>query len=848
LKNPIVLVHKGGDKVATKQKIAEYPHEEYFKNFIFMKNGDIWVSYFLDRVYFPLNDPSFFIPYVNDGKYLFEHDEYEYQIVNLPTTYSLHDHFSITKNDLVKGELSEIGKYYYDEAEMILDRDMQLTKYTTLLLVKLTTVPIPATPLEIMNMFRTTLVRKATEVATGRPAATQVAPDVYVRNEENLYQDMLNAKRIRRATVQENKKAMYYFFHRNTPYLPSDFSNPEINEGIVTPHKKGYVTVEQLDRTHYLAFLPIIEMPSSLLGSGFVHEVQSSCYFPIETQIRLKFGNKESDITHVRRMFKRIKYQINDSDLADAELDDDEVVLEGDIRLKQLNIDLKREQRRLVEMSMYFVIGAPNEEELEHRINHLQEVVKGTDYKIYRPQTDQLTLFYQSLLGTKYTFTDYSLKVTTGYVVDLGLDLYRTIGNEFGLPLGRGISRKNFRDKEEALLYSSQLVWYAPHLAKKNIEGATHRNGNTLITGPSGQGKSTLVKYIFLWLLFFGQKTLYIDPKNEMVKFMSQAVKDYGHMAEFVKLYESINFITLSTEEFSRGLLDPMVFLPKEEGIVEARMVLYLLGEVNKDKRTQKKYKAMIVAAINEVYASTDLQNNLGNVIRLIKEKDDDLGTTLEGFKDSIGKVLIAEDNSQKLDFGATVNVLGIQGLKMPTKEEKEFDGENINEEQIASEAIMDVIMHMVDVFSTNKEEDAAIVFDESKGFTETPRGHKLVDDGFRKGRANNTDIYALTQSHSDNDTDTMKDLISYKFAFKPNSRAQQQKVLNFFDMPDNQSNLDMLNGLKQGTCLFQDHMGRNQPIVIDVLFEEWLAGIKTTDTTDATTQRALELERINTY
>lgn len=41
---------------------------------------------------------------------------------------------------------------------------------------------------------------------TGQPAQTQVSSKVYIEKEEALYQDLLHAKRVRRATETELKK------------------------------------------------------------------------------------------------------------------------------------------------------------------------------------------------------------------------------------------------------------------------------------------------------------------------------------------------------------------------------------------------------------------------------------------------------------------------------------------------------------------------------------------------------------------------------------------------------------------------------------------------------------------
>ncbi|OJG13719.1 hypothetical protein RU97_GL002543 [Enterococcus canis] len=95
-----------------------------------------------------------------------------------------------------------------------------------------------------------------------------------------------------------------------------------------------------------------------------------------------------------------------------------------------------------------------------------------------------------------------------------------------------------------------------------------------------------------------------------------------------------------------------------------------------------------------------------------------------------------------------------------------------------------------------------------------------------------------------DYDREDKKELLSYKFAFRPNQKEAQEKVLHFFGMEPNSANVQLMNELKSGTCLFQDHRGRNQPIAIDVLFDSWLLAISSTNKEDEATQVALALEQ----
>lgn len=78
-------------------------------------------------------------------------------------------------------------------------------------------------------------------------------------------------------------------------------------------------------------------------------------------------------------------------------------------------------------MTTTFVLSADSKQALEEKIKELEFVLDGTDYKLYRPLVDQLTLFNQCLIGAKSQFKSYEHVVSTGYVADLGMDLEKKL-------------------------------------------------------------------------------------------------------------------------------------------------------------------------------------------------------------------------------------------------------------------------------------------------------------------------------------------------------------------------------------------------------------------------------------
>lgn len=825
-----------------KEPKLAFPIEAMTQNFLFTDTQDVWVGYKLDRKELPLNKVDFFREYIEEGEGLFEHDSYDYHFVNVPEYFDLDQHIEDTIDTIVKGSFADLGEFYFRQAGEILKEEIQVNQYITYLFVKLSTPIQVADPLEYVELIKDFGTRQIFRM-TGQRIPRSTLLSSYRRAEQQLYQDLANNKLISRLETRQMARIYYYFFHRASTRLPQrELLAEEINEGIIENHK-GYVTIEQADKTHYVAFLSVVDLPTSSFGSAFIQRAQEMIRFSFETHVQVRFEHEKKDQKHVYKMRKRIYEQDKEQQTVDAVLNEDEVILFGEERLNELNERLKRKDRRLCRTTVTFCIAAADLATLEERIKDFYFHFEVTDWKIYRPLVDQLTLFDQCLIGTKRSFRSYEQVLTTGFIADFGLDLVRQVGNNMGFPLGRIITIRNIKDRDQALNLSNKIVWFYPNLTKRAIAGALHTNGNTLITGPPGQGKSVLVKYIFLWLTFLGQKILYVDPKNETEKFFKRALEKYSHEPKFVDLYHRINFISLSSNERYRGMLDPLMFLPREEAIQTARTVLENFGEVNTDPATANHKKALILSAVEKVINGRG-KKHLTKVIEEIRLKDEELAKLISGYNTGLGKILLGNDQSEPLRFENQINVLGTQGLQIPTQEE--ITAHRLNNEQIAGMSIMEVIMKMTYIFSTNKDEDAAIIFDEAKGFEDTSQGRYLIEDSLRKGRANATDIYLVTQAFMDYDREDKKELLSYKFAFRPNQEEAQGKILRFFGMEQNRANMELINKLKPGTCLFQDHLGRNQAIAIDVLFDSWMLAISSTDQKDEATQAALAIEGKN--
>ncbi|MHC5253150.1 ATP-binding protein [Listeria kieliensis] len=821
---------------------VESPCGALFKNMILSPDGDVYAFYRLAKIDCPLNNESFFEDYVSDGKGLLGNINFDYKLFDVPQGYDVTKHIEKTVQNITTKD--EVSNYYWRRSAAILQDEVQNHNYTQYLQVRLTK---PNEILDPIDYFRELKeqTKSFLKKMVGNYETKQKPLSHYLELEKSLYNDLQNYKSLDRLSEEELSKIFYYNFHRanQTPLSQAQINPFNMMEGEVTNHK-GYLTVEQIDKTHYISILPVIDTPNGLYCSGFVQQLRDTLPFPIETQMHVRFNSEKSDTRKIDKIRKRLYNQQKDRSQVDNPLDDDDAVDFGEDTLKELKEQLSQGEFQLAKITLFFVISSDSKEELESRIRSFNFAIERTKFKVYQPVVDQLVLFHQALPGTNYTFRLFEREVSTGYIAELGMDLEKNIGNQYGMPLGRLIVQKKFRDHEEARQNSSKVVYFNPSLTKKKGAGdGEATNGNTYISGPPGRGKSVAVKYMFCWLPSLGQVVLYVDPKDETEDFFMKAKDEYKHIPEFQAFVDRINFVRLSSDEKNRGFLDPLIFLEGETAEMAAKETLEELGEVNADARVASGKKVTIQRALSQVLQGNE-PKNMSRVVEEIRKKDEELADLIGGHNKGIGKVLFGTDKSTRLDFSSPITVLGIAGLKLPTTEEVKNNRPLIPIQRV-SQVIMENTYRLINIFSTDREQDAAIIFDETAGLEHTASGREKMEDSMRKGRANNTDVYLVGHAVTDLGDDPAKQqLISHKFIFKPTQDEEIDRQLDFLQLEKNKTNRDLIKSLKSGTCLFQDHMGRTQPIVIDVLFEEWLKACSSTDQTNELTRNALEMEK----
>lgn len=638
----------------------------------------------------------------------------------------------------------------------------------------------------------------------------------YKQNEEEAFSILNSYLYATRLDENEMRYLLRYQFTRGHDEVNPGKSMYSLTEGILDPGEAGYLRIEQLDQESYATFLPVSEFPIDLMYTAWANIAQSG-HYPVELNMRTVYEGKEEDYKETNKMKKRFREQ--DAQLIEANEDEDTLINKGRVLLYELENDIKNQNKPLLRTFVHFVVTGRTKNECRERTRHFIRAFKDQSIEIVQPLADQLILFHQSIPTAEIKAKDWEQILTPESFAESLFSLTRKIGNTSGFYLGKDISMP-----DESLSNSKQLVFFNPFVARLGVKGSKYSSPHCTISGPTGMGKSYLIKDILFNAIFFGARILITDPKNEMKKLLEAIGELDGYFKEMV---ESFNFITFSADKNDAGKLDPLTFLEGEEAYDAGVAVLEHLSEL---QSTERNIKTAILQTVRKVI-QTDSKPGLLKVVELLKDSEDEdvrnVGNLLyETGTNGIGKLLFSDGHVKGIKLSNSVNIMQIQNLTLPENGVKPAT----RDEHIAT-TLMIPLAKFATKFARDDSENKLTIFEEAWMLTNTGQGEKLIREMLRTGRSLKSIVYLVTQSiSSDYNKPEIKENIGTKFVFKAKTAEEAGIIIEYLGLEDNKENRDMLKNLTEGQCIMEDIYGRTAKIQADVLFNEWVDAFNTKD------------------
>ncbi|MBT2688356.1 ATP-binding protein [Bacillus sp. ISL-47] len=801
--------------------MLQFPIHSYKDNVVYTHDSEAWSYYRLHENTVGINEQEAEDNLVNRLQrlawQLASFEEIDYKILPIPVDI---DKRMDSLKEQYEGKYADIGHYYAERAAEILREEAKhVVEYKFFVGIKLKKRETEENLIDAFSSSFKSMNRYLQKLAGFRESEVDdLTSRLFEESEEDAYTTLNNYLGAYRLKEKELRYLIRHQFVRGQEQTGNEESLYSLTEGILDPGKAGYLHIKQLENESWCAFLPVSDFPIDLRYKEWAYFFQSY-HFPVEVNMRTVYKKRKEDENQTNTIKKRFRDQ--DAQLIEANEDDDSLINTGRELLHQLENEIRNQGKPLLRTHIHFVVYGQTKEEVRKRARRLKSDFKDQQIEIEQPLADQLLLFHQSLPAAKITAEDWEQILTPESFAESLFSLTRKIGNTVGFYLGKNISHTG-----ESIESSQSLVFYHPFLAHLGLKGSKYSSPHVTISGPTGMGKSYLLKDILLNAVFFGAKVLMTDPKNEVEKKFKQALTpEMEQSAPFFKeLIESFNYITLSSEKKDAGKLDPLTFLEGEEAQDAAVGVLEYLSELQSNERN---VKTAIYKGVRHVLQQ-DEKPGLLKVVRYLQDSDDpevqNVGDLLyEIGTNGVAKLMFSEGDAAGISLHEQVNILQIQNLNLPAEGEKAAT----RDEHIAV-ALMQPLAKFATKFARDDSVIKMTIFEEAWMLMNTGAGDRLINELLRTGRSLRSAVYIITQSTYEYNKPQIKENIGTKFAFKAKTTEEAASIIEFLGMEDNKANRDMLKNLSEGQCIVEDMYGRTAKIQIDVLFDEWISAFNT--------------------
>ncbi|WP_168747007.1 VirB4-like ATPase ConE [Bacillus mojavensis] len=814
------------------------PMKAIHKNLLLTRTGDVWAYYRIKSNSIPMQNKEKVESYKKKWQHLFEEiTSYEdFHLMMYPSEYELEKRFKDLETDIA-ADAMDVARYYNEETVRLLEQRLgRLTKYDFILGVKLKSslvnisVELKDNILSFFNTATDTVVKM---LGWEQNVSTSFF-EKYEEVEETLANIMASV-RGERLSESEMTYINRYHFVRGLKHQTNEESEIKdvrsITNTIIDPTDPSVLHLHSDQDEGYSAFVVIDEFLHNMSESDLFYEAQS-LPFPVEVQMKIQTESKS--ITKPALNLKRQQLKEEQKEQQSTGDRSDVSTVTSATMIRHLQDEIKKEDVHVMNWLSVIVVHGKTKKECVGKATIVKRHLKGAGITCRLPVADQLNLFYKMLPGEKLDITDKNwIQKTTQDGVAEGLFAVNSdIGSKIGFFLGWVDRFQEHTDLESAIMSSRDFVLFHPFLANQQLKGSKTRSPHCLITGDTGNGKSYLAKLIFNYISMLNIKSLYIDPKKEMRKWIQRVLND-KYIRENFPLYiahlEKYNYITLDHENTHNwGALDPVSFLPP----MKAKELVQVIFEQVYDFKGKDDVNTAFLRATSEVIELKQKGEQVGSldIIRRMQNHPEEAvqkaGDYLnEVVSDSILKLCIHDGSNPALSLEKRITILEVENMDLPDHAERL---ENYTISQLKSSAVMFALGKFCELFGMNQDEQTVEFIDEAWIFTTSQQGKKVERQMRRIGRSYNNAEYFISQSTKDALKEEDSGNFGVAFAFdEPNER---EEVLRWMNMEVTKENKKMMESMFQGQCLFKDYYGRTSKISIECLFEEWQGALKTVE------------------
>ena len=760
------------------------------------------------------------------------------QVVKKLAKYKYFEVSLIPKDYLLEEKMRDFSDDLADDSKVLGE---QTLNKTVELLTKEMEIPYEYEWIVGINIEKTIVKNNLTEAVTNQ--LSEIAENIAgflgfeVETLENWYEDyqeiesiiyrLLSPLKAKRLTNEELFYYQRYQFLTYIPHLREDVianrALENVTDTVITVVEEGILKLSSIYGTSYLSILPIGRY-STIFNGFHLGELLQRLSFPVWLKMKAEFIDKSGLNGQMGRSNNRYRNIMNEAASTDTVQQDD--ILMGAYSLKDLMKKVGNKEE-LIRFGAYVTVAASNIKQLKQRRQSLLSYFQDMSVSLHEAGHDTPYLFQSLLYGQdlQVTTRKWNHLVTCKGFAELMLFTNTRSGNRIGWYIGRVDNRLTAWDNiDEAVQGSKNLVLFNATVAnKEDIAGKVTKNPHLIITGATGNGKSYLAQLLFLLTSQQNVRILYIDPKRELREHYQKVISQPDFARRFPerkKQIENINFVTLdATLESNHGVLDPIVILEKENAQATAKnMLLYLLRQATQVELTQT---TSLTNAITTVLERREAGETVGfnHVIELLCQDEDkkvvEVGEYFKAIiRNSILELAFSDGNVKGLSYDERVTVLEIADLSLPK------DGvEDISDHEANSICLMFALGAFCKHFGERNDDETLEIFDEAWILMQSSEGKSVIKSMRRVGRSKYNTLCLVTQSV--HDAENEEDSTGFGTIFAFYEKSERKDILKHVGLEVTEKNLEWLDNMISGQCLYYDVYGNLNMISVHNLFED---------------------------
>lgn len=760
------------------------------------------------------------------------------QVVKKLAKYKYFEVSLISRDYLLEEKMRDFSEDLADDSKVLGE---QTLNRTVGLLTKEMEIPYEYEWIVGINIEKTIVKNNLTEAVTNQ--LSEIAENIAgflgfeVETLENWYEDyqeiesiiyrLLSPLKAKRLTNEELFYYQRYQFLTYIPHLREDVianrALENVTDTVITVVEEGILKLSSIYGTSYLSILPIGRY-STIFNGFHLGELLQRLSFPVWLKMKAEFIDKSGLNGQMGRSNNRYRNIMNEAASTDTVQQDD--ILMGAYSLKDLMKKVGNKEE-LIRFGAYVTVAASNIKQLKQRRQSLLSYFQDMSVSLHEAGHDTPYLFQSLLYGQdlQVTTRKWNHLVTCKGFAELMLFTNTRSGNRIGWYIGRVDNRLTAWDNiDEAVQGSKNLVLFNATVAnKEDIAGKVTKNPHLIITGATGNGKSYLAQLLFLLTSQQNVRILYIDPKRELREHYQKVISQPDFARRFPerkKQIENINFVTLdATLESNHGVLDPIVILEKENAQATAKnMLLYLLRQATQVELTQT---TSLTNAITTVLERREAGETVGfnHVIELLCQDEDkkvvEVGEYFKAIiRNSILELAFSDGNVKGLSYDERVTVLEIADLSLPK------DGvEDISDHEANSICLMFALGAFCKHFGERNDDETLEIFDEAWILMQSSEGKAVIKSMRRVGRSKYNTLCLVTQSV--HDAENEEDSTGFGTIFAFYEKSERKDILKHVGLEVTEKNLEWLDNMISGQCLYYDVYGNLNMISVHNLFED---------------------------